>query len=217
MPLFGGKHKTPQELVRTIKDCLTVLAGADAKDEKKSSKALEDLSKSLDATKTMLCGSGEHEPNAETATQLAQEIYSAMLIQLLIEHMTIIDFEGRKDSVAIINNLLRRQIGVRFPTVEYICQHRDILTSLMTGYKNQELALNCGVMLRECFRHEELARSVLQSDDFYRFFDYVEVSTFDISSDAFLTSRSCSQDTRCSVLSSWRQTMTKSLVTIRSC
>ena len=41
----------------------------------------------------MLCGSGEHEPNAETATQLAQEIYSAMLMQLLIEHMTIIDFE----------------------------------------------------------------------------------------------------------------------------
>ena len=40
MPLFGGKHKTPQELVKTIKDCLTILAGADAKDEKKSSKVM---------------------------------------------------------------------------------------------------------------------------------------------------------------------------------
>ena len=44
-------------------------------------------------------------------------------------------------------------------------------------------------MLRECFRYEELARSVLHSADFYKFFDYVELSTFDIASDAFSTFR----------------------------
>ena len=54
-------------------------------------------------------------------------------------------------------------------------------------YKNQELALNCGLMLRECFRYEELASIIMLSEDFYRFFEFVEVSTFDISSDAFLT------------------------------
>jgi len=49
------------------------------------------------------------------------------------------------------------------------------------------VALNCGMMLRECFRHEELAKLVLMSDSFYKFFDYVELSTFDIASDAFST------------------------------
>jgi len=49
------------------------------------------------------------------------------------------------------------------------------------------LALKCGVMLRECFRHESLASIVMQSEDFYLFFEYVEVPTFDISSDAFST------------------------------
>jgi len=49
------------------------------------------------------------------------------------------------------------------------------------------VALNCGMMLRECFRHEELAKLVLCSDNFYKFFDYVELSTFDIASDAFST------------------------------
>lgn len=47
------------------------------------------------------------------------------------------------------------------------------------------MALNCGMMLRECLRHEPLARIVLFSEDFYCFFRYVELSTFDIASDAF--------------------------------
>lgn len=42
-------------------------------------------------------------------------------------------------------------------------------------------------MLRECIRYEPLARRVLTADEFYNFFDYVEMSTFDIASDAFTT------------------------------
>ena len=54
-------------------------------------------------------------------------------------------------------------------------------------YENQVVALNCGQMLRECCRSEELAKILLNSSQFYKFFDYVEVSTFDIASDAFST------------------------------
>ena len=43
-------------------------------------------------------------------------------------------FQGRKDVVQIFNNLLRRQIGARTPTVEYIVAKRqDILFDLMKG------------------------------------------------------------------------------------
>jgi len=42
-------------------------------------------------------------------------------------------------------------------------------------------------MLRECARYEALAKIMIYSDDFYNFFRYVEVSTFDIASDAFST------------------------------
>lgn len=54
-------------------------------------------------------------------------------------------------------------------------------------YEHQEIALNCGTMLRECARYEALAKIMLYSDDFFSFFRYVEVSTFDIASDAFST------------------------------
>lgn len=54
-------------------------------------------------------------------------------------------------------------------------------------YENPEIALNCGMMLRECVRHEPLCKIVLYSEEFYKFFGFVEVSTFDIASDAFST------------------------------
>jgi calcium binding protein 39 len=61
----------------------------------------------------------------------------------------------------------------------------------MAGYEHQEIALNCGTMSRECARYEALAKIMLYSDEFFNFFQYVEVSTFDIASDAFSTFKVC--------------------------
>ena len=47
------------------------------------------------------------------------------------------------------------------------------------------MALNNGIMLRECIKHETLATVVLDDKRFYKFFEYVKMSTFDIASDAF--------------------------------
>lgn len=57
----------------------------------------------------------------------------------------------------------------------------------LSRYEMPQVALNCGIMLRECIRHEPLAKIVLQSEHFHSFFNYVEMSTFDIASDAFAT------------------------------
>jgi calcium binding protein 39 len=43
------------------------------------------------------------------------------------------------------------------------------------------------MMLRECIRVQELTDVILRSPEFYKFFDYVQKSTFDIASDAFAT------------------------------
>ncbi|EIE84747.1 calcium-binding protein 39 [Rhizopus delemar RA 99-880] len=93
--------------------------------------------------------------------------------------------KAKKDVAQIFNNLLRRQIGSRWPTVEHICGREDILFNLLRGYEQPEVALNCGLILRECIRHEALAKIILYSGKFYQFFEYVEMSTFDIASDAF--------------------------------
>ena len=56
---------------------------------------------------------------------------------------------------------------------------------LVDSYENPEIALNCGSILRECIRHEPLARTLLYSPELFKFFTYVEVANFDSASDAF--------------------------------
>ncbi|KAI9236405.1 MAG: Mo25-like-domain-containing protein [Podila humilis] len=129
----------------------------------------------------------ENDPVPETVAQLAQEVYSNNLLQLLVDNIAKFEFEAKKDVAQIFNNLLRRHIGSRSPTVEYLCTRDQILFTLIQGYENQEIALNCGMILRECLRHEVLTKIVLNSQKVYKFFDYVEMNTFDIASDAFAT------------------------------
>eukprot|EP00158_Paraphelidium_tribonemae_P002955 Partr_v1_DN25800_c0_g3_i1_m74770 putative Calcium binding protein len=98
--------------------------------------------------------------------------------------------KAKKDVAQIFNNLLRRQIGTRAPTVEYLSTREDTLIALINGYENQDIALHCGMILRECIRHESLTKIILysgQSQYFFKFFTFVDLPTFDISSDAFAT------------------------------
>uniref|UniRef100_A0A3P8NBR4 Calcium binding protein 39-like n=1 Tax=Astatotilapia calliptera TaxID=8154 RepID=A0A3P8NBR4_ASTCA len=183
MPLFGKSHKSPADIVKTLKENLAILV----KQDKKTDKASEEVSKCLVSMKEILYGSNDKEPHTETVAQLAQELYNSGLLIALVENLQVIDFEGKKDVCQIFNNILRRQIGTRSPTVEYFCSHQEVLFILLKGYEMPQVALNCGIMLRECIRHEPLAKIVLHSEHFHNFFNYVEMSTFDIASDAFAT------------------------------
>ncbi|KAM5277771.1 calcium-binding protein 39-like isoform 2-T10 [Hipposideros larvatus] len=183
MPLFSKSHKNPAEIVKILKDNLAILE----KQDKKTDKASEEVSKSLQAMKEILCGTNDKEPPTEAVAQLAQELYNSGLLVTLIADLQLIDFEGKKDVTQIFNNVLRRQISTRCPTVEYISAHPHILFMLLKGYEAPQIALRCGIMLRECIRHEPLAKIILFSNQFRDFFKYVELSTFDIASDAFAT------------------------------
>ncbi|KAJ7376988.1 Calcium-binding protein 39-like [Desmophyllum pertusum] len=186
MPLFGSSKKSPVEMVKNIQESLQVLE-KESSGGKKSDKALEDITKQLGAMKTVLYGSGDQGPQTEQVAQLAQEMYNHDLFIHLLRQLHRLDFECKKDVAQIFNNILRRQIGTRYPTVEYICKKEEMLFMLVDGYETHEVALNCGIMLREIIRHEPLAKIILNDDKFYMFFEYVEMSTFDIASDAFTT------------------------------
>lgn len=72
---------------------------------------------------------------------------------MLVQNLTKIDFEvciltfflgffvilsisklqGKKDVAQVFNNVLRRQLGSRSPTVEHICAKSEILFTLIAG------------------------------------------------------------------------------------
>ena len=131
MPLFGKSQKSPAEVVRALKEAVNALEKGG---ERKAEKAQEDVSKNLVLIKNMLYGTSDSEPQADIVlAQLAQELYNSNLLLLLIQNLSKIDFEGKKDVAQVFNNILRRQIGTRSPTVEYICTRSEILFQLMAG------------------------------------------------------------------------------------
>ncbi|KAI6121120.1 mo25 protein [Pisolithus sp. B1] len=183
MNFFKTKPRTPPDLIRGLRDVIPKLdAGPPGTESRR--KASEEVSRNLQAIKGILYGDGE--PIPELIAQLAQETYSTDLLLVLLQNMHKFDFESRKDVVQIFNNLLRRQIGNRLPTVEYICARReDVIFSALAGYGNEEIALNTGMILREMLRHEQLAKILLYSDQFYMFPHYIETTSFGVSCDSF--------------------------------
>uniref|UniRef100_A0A915J5J4 Uncharacterized protein n=1 Tax=Romanomermis culicivorax TaxID=13658 RepID=A0A915J5J4_ROMCU len=93
----------------------------------------EEAGKSLQSMKAVLYGNQENEPQSELVALLAQETYNFNVIPLLVTNLVRLDFESKKDVALIFNNLLRRQIGTRSPTVEYLCTRPDVLLLLMKG------------------------------------------------------------------------------------
>lgn len=76
----------------------------------------------------------------------------------------------------------------RAPAIEYFSQRRpDTLLILTKGYETPEIANNCGSMLRDSIKYEPLASVILYDERFWKFFDYVQGGSFDVSSDAFAT------------------------------
>ncbi|GAM24583.1 hypothetical protein SAMD00019534_077580 [Acytostelium subglobosum LB1] len=181
---FNKKQKTPAELVKSIKECLSSIEKS-GPNSKSSEKALEELSKSMQDIKKVLYGDGEHEPNAEQSAALCNEICSSDVIAQLINNLGKLEFEAKKDFAQIFNHLLRMKSPRS--TVEYIAKNADILNSLVKGYEQQDIALNCGTMLRECIKQEMLAKELLYSQNFWEFFNFVEMSNFDVASDTFAT------------------------------
>ncbi|CCJ28930.1 unnamed protein product, partial [Pneumocystis jirovecii] len=128
------------------------------------------------------------DPVPDQVTQLSQQVYQTDLLYLFVVNFGRLEFEkSRKDVASIFNVFLRRQIGTRYPTVDYLATKEDTLFILVRGYQVPEIALHSGLILRECFKHELLAKIVLWNSVFWEFFGYVESGTFDIASDAFQT------------------------------
>lgn len=51
-----------------------------------------------------------------------------------VSNLVCVCFQGKKDVCQIFNNILRRQIGTRSPTVEYFCSHQEVLFILLKGW-----------------------------------------------------------------------------------
>ena len=188
--LFKSKPRTPADVVRQTRELLIYVdlhAGSRGADPKREEEKMAELSKNIRDLKCILYGNGEHEPVTEACVQLTQEFFRENTLRLLIMCVPKVNLEARKDSTQIVANLQRQQVNSRILASEYLEANKDLLDTLISGYEDTEVALHYGAMLRECIRHQSIARYVLESDHMKKFFDYIQIPNFDIASDASAT------------------------------
>uniref|UniRef100_A0A2P2MFH3 Calcium-binding protein n=2 Tax=Rhizophora mucronata TaxID=61149 RepID=A0A2P2MFH3_RHIMU len=191
--LFKSKPRTPADIVRQSRDLLIYVgcnnsssSYSDSRDIKREEKMAE-LSRNIREIKSILYGNGESEPVSEACAQLTQEFFRENTLRLLIVCLPKFNLEARKDATQVVANLQRQQVNSRLVASEYLEKNTDLLDTLVTGYQNTDMALHYGAMLRECIRHQSVARHVLESEHMKNFFDYIQLPNFDIAADAAAT------------------------------
>lgn len=157
--LFRAKPKSPADLVRLTRDHLVFLdTGLPPRGPKQDHKIAE-LSKLMRQLKSVLYGNNESEPVPEACARLAQEFFKSNTLRLLIICLSKLNLETRKDATQVVANLQRQQVQSRLIACEYLEANLDLMDILISGYEEPDLALHYGVMLRDCIRHQSIARN----------------------------------------------------------
>ncbi|KAF6161921.1 hypothetical protein GIB67_014123 [Kingdonia uniflora] len=185
--LFKSKPRTPAETVRLTRELLIYADINSNSREAKREEKMSELSKLIRELKSILYGSSEAEPVSEACSQLTQEFFRENTLRLLIICLPKLNLEARKDATQVVANLQRQQVHSKLIASDYLEANKDLMDILVSGYENTDLALHYGAMLRECIRHQCIARYVLESDHMKKFFDYIQLPNFDIASDASAT------------------------------
>ncbi|KAB5518988.1 hypothetical protein DKX38_023307 [Salix brachista] len=159
---------------------------------------MTELAKNIRELKSILYGNSESEPVSEACAQLTQEFFRENTLRLLIVCLPQLNLE-----VSAHEYWLRAVPGKMPPRLlqiykgnkliqgliasDYLEKNTDLLDILIAGYENTYMALHYGVMLRECIRHQTVARYVLESPNVKKLFDYIQLPYFHISADAAAT------------------------------
>ncbi|KAF9678080.1 hypothetical protein SADUNF_Sadunf08G0174700 [Salix dunnii] len=141
--------KTPQEVLKAIKDNLMALDTKTVVGVKALEKALEEAEKNFVTLRCMICGDGEVELNMDQVLQLALEVCKEDVLALMIHKLPNLGWEARKDLVHCWSILLKQEVESRYCSVEYMENHFEFL---VVCYDDKEIALNCGLMLGECIK-----------------------------------------------------------------
>ncbi|XP_047333872.1 putative MO25-like protein At5g47540 [Impatiens glandulifera] len=184
---FKQKPRTPQDVVCQTRALLVYLEADLGEGGPRHVVKMTELNKLMRDIKVILYGDSESEPNPDACAQVTQEFFRENTLRLLIVCLPKLDLEARKDATQVVANLQRQPVHSRLIASEYLEANLDLVDILICGYEDPVLALHYGGMLRECIRHQVVARHLLASEHMKKFFDYIQLPYFDVASDALVT------------------------------
>lgn len=133
------RPKPAPDLVRSFLDSALKLSSSEAPQDAK--RCNEEIVKSLRGMKAILSDASPSQsssniagaPTTDQGTELSSLIFQSSLLRILLQAMPRMEFEAKKEGAAVFGLLLRRQVGTRWPAVEYMGRERELITLALKG------------------------------------------------------------------------------------
>ena len=174
------RKRTPEELVTKCRDALERL-----RVDRSSAKDRESVAKYLGEMRGMLL-SVDASSAANAQTLVAKASASGLMTQL-VAHLPHLPFETRKDAATVFNCIARTSVDGEEIAAEELSENPGLLDAIARGYEISDSALTFGAILRDLCRNATLVRKILYAESFWKMFDYMQLQTFEIASDAMAT------------------------------
>ncbi|KAK4205787.1 Mo25-like protein [Triangularia verruculosa] len=179
----------------------------------------DELAKVLSQIKMVLQGTPEAEPSPEQIYQLITGMIEEDVLYLLAANLHRLPFESRKDTQVIFSYIFRFRAPTNVQKPEplalaWVVEKRpQVLVELCKAYDYKESATPAGTVLREVLKNEAAAAVILYDDGdeigssargvgginpdrpqtgngvFWKFFEWIDKSSFEVAADAFTTFR----------------------------
>lgn len=169
--------------------------------------------------RTPFLGAKDSESNPDQVFHLIEGIINEDLLHPLAANLHKLPFESRKDAQFIFSSVFRFRPASASTKSDPVAlgwvvnQRPQVLLELCRGYDHKESATAAGSVLREVLKHEGACKVILYDDGdqpgssvngvqaidrdrpqsgtgvFWKFFDWIDRGSFEVSADAFTTFR----------------------------
>jgi len=189
---LGLRSAKATDLVPSLKKNFQKINQHNSGTEKLSAEQLEKINSKvtciLCSMKFMLYGDAERKPKDEHIEKLTSLLKGTGILLEIIIRLKTFDIEGKKNSAAIVNYIVRRCEDNG--TIKYLKTNmQTIQDSLLAGYNDPDSALTSGSVFEEIAKKEVLIKCLLkvtgENNVIFQLMKYWNQENFDIMSAAF--------------------------------
>lgn len=178
-----NRPKTPQETVYALKEWLSSVDGSNGTGSTaERDTAREEVARLLAHLRKLLSPTDGNNIEPDAFAGMAKEVYSTDVLLSFVTHLADLSFDSRKDICALWGYLLKRPL-----TVEYLLRRPAIWDRLLVLAGKPDVFRSVGNILRDCAKHEALVARVMECQQFWHFFQYIDSSEFELATDNFST------------------------------
>ncbi|QLG71639.1 hypothetical protein HG535_0B06850 [Zygotorulaspora mrakii] len=181
--------KLPVDHVKFIIEQLSKIDSSWNPDSRR--KAQEECTRYLMGTKHFMLGDAETNITTDALDELYAAMYRHDFFYELLLHFSDLEFEARKEVILIFSICLRHSKDNKHVTVDYlVSEPRTINQMLRTielalqGKNAHDIFLPVGNMILECIKYEQLCRIILKDQQIWKFFEFVKLGYFEISTES---------------------------------